>query len=237
MSIASLVVQELESKADLKQAAILSRFFKTGPGGYGEGDRFFGLKVPAQRLIAKKYLSDFTLEDADVLLRSVWHECRLIALLSMVELYRKTEDHAYHAQMIGFYEKHFSCINNWDLVDLSAPSLTGDWYAHNERSCLFDWIKSDRVWTRRIAILTSFAFIKQHDFETTLDLSELCLSDSHDLIHKAVGWMLREIGKRDGDCERKWLQTRYKRMPRTMLRYAIERFPKEEYYLWLEGKM
>lgn len=212
------------------------RFFKTGAGQYGEGDIFIGVTVPEQRRIAKQYAHDATLEDIQELLQSKEHEFRLVALMIMTYHYPKASDD-YKKELYDFYLSHIQWINNWDLVDSSAGYIVGMYLSHADISALERLAQSSSLWERRIAIIATFAFIKQGYAEPTFAIARLLLRDKHDLIHKAVGWMLREVGKRCGeDVERVFLDQHVTQMPRTMLRYAIERFPKETkaYYMQLK---
>ncbi len=210
-------------------------FFKTGKGDYGEGDVFAGLKVPTQRKLAREF-KDLILTDLKVLLNSSVHEERLIALFILVDRYGKGNEKE-KAEIFSFYMKNRKGINNWDLVDLSAPKIVGKHLLNKDRSLLYKFASSKNLWERRIAVLSTYEFIRQDDFETTLEVAEILLEDKHDLIHKAVGWMLREIGKRDLQTEEKFLKKHYKKMPRTMLRYAIEKFPESKRKKYLQGKI
>ena len=214
-----------------EKAKVLSRFFKTGKGQYGEGDMFLGISVPQQRKVGKKYLN-LSLVNLQELLNSKIHEYRLTALLILVAKYKKT-DFSGKEEIFDFYLNNTKNINNWDLVDLSAPKIVGGYLLDKKRSLLLELAKSNYLWERRIAILSTFEFIKHNDFEDTLSISKILLHDEHDLIHKAVGWMLREIGKRDQEAEERFLKKYFKEMPRTMLRYAIEKFTenKRQFYL------
>jgi 3-methyladenine DNA glycosylase AlkD len=244
------IKKDMLKLANPKQAANLQRFFKTGPGEYGEGDIFLGIKVPEQRKIAKKY-KDLSLEDLQELLNSKIHEHRLTSLFILVNKYKRSEN---KKEIFDFYIKNTKNINNWDLVDSSAPYIVGDYLLEKDKSLLYKLVKSDNIWERRIAVLGSGGFIKYKKFEDILKISELLLNDKHDLIHKAVGWMLREIGKRDQKVEEEFLKKRmkiskkkfsacqksqsdflayYKIMPRTMLRYAIEKFKEEKRKFYL----
>ncbi|HPX51721.1 MAG TPA: DNA alkylation repair protein [Candidatus Pacearchaeota archaeon] len=221
------IEKELQSKKDPIRAKILSRFFKTGKGQYGEGDIFLGIVVPIQRAIAKKY-KDVSLKEIQKLLDSKIHEYRLTGLLVLVEKYKEDKELVYN-----FYIKNFRNINNWDLVDLTAPKIMGDFLKDKKKDILYSLAISDDLWERRISIIVTFAFIKDNDFKDALKISKILLNDKHDLIHKAVGWMLREVGKRNKDFEKEFLDKYYRIMPRTMLRYSIEKFdPKEkEFYM------
>ncbi|MFA5997031.1 MAG: DNA alkylation repair protein [Candidatus Paceibacterota bacterium] len=219
-----LALKKLGSK---KKAKASAWFFKTGKGQYGHGDVFIGVTVPEQRNIAKKYF-DIPFLEVTKLLESKYHECRLTALLILVHQYKigneKTRD-----KIAKFYLKHTKYINNWDLVDLSAIYILGDYLFDKDRAVLYKLVKSKNIWERRIAIITTHGFIRKREYADTLKLAEILLSDTHDLIHKATGWMLREVGKRvSRPALILFLNTHIERMPRTTLRYAIEHFPELE---------
>jgi len=210
-------------------------FFKTREGEYGEGDVFAGLKVPTQRKLAREF-RDLPLTDLKILLNSSIHEERLISLFILVDNYERGDDKE-RGKIFSFYLKNRKGINNWDLVDLSAPKIIGKHLLSKDKSLLFKFALSKNLWEQRIAVLSTFEFIKNNDFVVALQISEILLHDNHDLIHKAVGWMLREIGKRDLQAEEKFLKLNYKKMPRTMLRYAIEKFPETKRKKYLQGKI
>jgi 3-methyladenine DNA glycosylase AlkD len=220
------IIRDLAQLKDPGRAKNLSWFFKTGKGQYGEGDIFLGIPVPEQRKIAKKYIS-LSLNDLQELLSSKIHEHRFTALLILVSKYRKAEE-SLKEKIFYFILKNTENINNWDLVDLSAPRIIGDYLLNRERSILYKLAKSASLWERRVSILSTFKFIDKDDFKDALKISELLLHDEHDLIHKAVGWALREIGKRDQNLEERFLNKHYLYMPRTMLRYAIEKFDEKK---------
>ena len=220
---AAAIVRDLKGHADPEDAAFLQRFFKTGPGEYGEGDVFLGIRVPQTRRLAKAY-RDTSPTQLGKLLESRYHEARLLALLIMVDRFRRG-DRAERREMYDLYRSHLGSVNNWDLVDSSAEHIVGGYLVDRSRKPLFVLARSPNVWRRRVAIMATFHFIRQHDFTDTLALADALLTDDHDLIHKAVGWMLREVGNRDRGTEVAFLDAHYERMPRTMLRYAIERFP------------
>ncbi len=224
---------DLQKAANPAKAKILQGFFKTGKGEYGEGDIFLGIVVPESRKIARKY-PVLSLADITLLLKSKIHEERLIALLLLVEKFDKAEGKE-QDELIEYYLSSTRFINNWDLVDLSAPQLLGAYLlAHPEKKPVLKKLASSRLlWEKRIAIVATQAFIRKNQFQDTLQIAELLLEDTHDLIHKAVGWMLREVGKRDQAVEEIFLEKYYQKMPRTMLRYAIERFDEEKkrYYM------
>jgi 3-methyladenine DNA glycosylase AlkD len=222
------VRKELKSMADLDKAAILQRFFKTGPGQYSEGDIFIGVMVPQSRHVAKKF-SQLPLGEVRTLLYSHIHEERLVALLILAWRYNSASNSREKEEIAKFYLYHIKQVNNWDLVDLSAPNILG---AHlvdsRDRRLLYRLAGSENVWERRIAIVATHHFIRNGDFSDTLNIAEMLLQDRHDLIHKAVGWMLREVGKRDAAAEEAFLEMHCSVMPRTMLRYAIERLPENK---------
>jgi len=230
---ASKLRAELRSLANPDIAQHSQCFFKTGPGGYAEGDRFIGVRVPVLRGLAKRYA---LLEDPVLLslLHSPIHEERLFALLSMVDRFRDA-NHARRAQICNLYMDNLDYVNNWDLVDCSAPHIVGPWFRERSKRRLYKLVREGNLWRRRVAVLAGFDWIKQHDFEHTLVMAELLLDDHEDLIHKAVGWMLREIGKRDLVLEEQFLLRHYAEMPRTMLRYAIEKFPENRRQAYLQG--
>ncbi|RKZ43042.1 MAG: DNA alkylation repair protein, partial [Gammaproteobacteria bacterium] len=208
--------QELQQLANPKQKEILQRFFKTGVGEYGEGDVFIGVRVPEQRKVAKQFM-DLSLEDTKELINSKIHEHRLTALLILVQKFEKA-DEKLQKRIIDLYIKNTQYINNWDLVDLSAPKLLGEYLVDKDRRILYKLARSKSLWEKRIAILSTYAFIRNKNFDDALKLSEILLYEKHDLMHKAVGWMLREIGNRDLAAEERFLKKYYKQMPRTMLR-------------------
>jgi 3-methyladenine DNA glycosylase AlkD len=231
----ALVKKDILELSDPEKAKILSRFFKTGKGEYGEGDIFLGIKVPELRKIAKKY-GDLRLKETGRLLSSVIHEERLAALLILIGKFRKAGA-AGRKEIVDLYLDSTGYVNNWDLVDISAPHILGEYLLHKDRSVLDKLAVSDSLWERRIAVITTFAFIRRNDFGDTLRIAGRLLSDRHDLIHKAVGWMLREVGKRDLKAEEDFLGAHFGKMPRTMLRYAIERFGEEKRRAYLSGKL
>lgn len=235
MHVTDLIKQSLFSCADPEKAQVLQRFFQTFPGGYGEGDRFLGVKVPDQRTVSKKYYREATLSDLGELLESDIHEQRLTALFILVLKFEKADAETEKELIVDFYLKRLDRVNSWDLVDSSAPKILGPWLYHKDRSMLYDLARTNHLWRQRIAIMATFYFLKQNDFEDTLRIAEILLAHRHDLIHKAVGWMLREIGNRDRKKEEAFLKKHYKKMPRTMLRYAIEKFEPEVRARYLNG--
>lgn len=223
---AARIRQELETYIDLVKREVLTRFFKTGKGQYGEGDKFLGVTVPNARSVAKMH-KDEPFGVLAALLQSPWHECRLCALLVLVERFKKSDEKERKA-IYDFYLSQTSRINNWDLVDLSAPGIVGEYLKDKSREDLYRLAESSLLWEQRIAVMATYTLIKNHDFIDILALSERLLRHEHDLMRKAVGWMLREMGKRDKDLLVQFLEKHCKTMPRTMLRYAIEKFPDEE---------
>ncbi len=216
--------QDLRKVSEPDRIPALQNFFKTGPGQYGEGDIFIGVRVPNTRKVATKW-KDAPLEVVDKLLDSEIHEERLLACLILVQKYQKSEN---KEEIYNFYWKNAKRVNNWDLVDLTAHKIVGDYMLETgDTSKLYELVQSENLWERRISVISTFAFIMGGKFDDSLKLAELLLKDEHDLIHKAVGWMLREVGKRNLKVEEKFLDKHYRNMPRTMLRYAIERFSDE----------
>jgi 3-methyladenine DNA glycosylase AlkD len=225
----------LLSLANPKIAEHSQHFFKTGEGEYGFGDKFLGIRVPVLRQTVKNFNAS-PLNVVIKLLNSKYHEIRLFALFLLVFQFSKADADG-QEKIYRLYLKNTRHINNWDLVDSSAHQIVGGFLIDKDKSILHDLAKSDSLWERRIAIISTYLFIKKNNFRETLQISKLLLNDSEDLIHKAVGWMLREVGNRDKPKEIAFLKTHYKKMPRTMLRYAIEKFSKEERQKYLRGKV
>ena len=224
------------SHADPSQVEGLSRFFKTGPGQYGEGDRFLGIKVLVTRDVVKAYWKETSFEDLEECVTSEYHEVRLAALLTLVELFSHAKkDPALQRRCIDFYLSHTERINNWDLVDLSCYPLLGAWLLDKDRSLLYDLARNGKtLWEQRIGIVSTMTFIRHGQLDDTFAIADILLHHPHDLIHKAVGWLLREAGKRDKAALEAFLQPRYPSMPRTMLRYAVEKFPEPERQIYLK---
>ena len=227
------VCRDLRAEADADDAVNLQRFFKTGPGQYGEGDWFLGVRVPALRRLARAH-RELPLPDTLEMLASKWHEERLLAIVLLVDRYRRA-DAAGKQAVYDAYLANTRYVNNWDLVDASAPYIVGAHLDPNDTSLLDRLAGSANVWERRIAILATFHGIKQREFALALRMAERLVGDEHDLIHKAVGWMLREIGNRDRATEEAFLREHCRTMPRTMLRYAIEKFPEPLRRRYLDG--
>jgi 3-methyladenine DNA glycosylase AlkD len=231
--LTNAIQEELASLGDPRHAAILQRFFKTGPGEYGAGDRFRGIRVPVLRKMARRYRG-LSLTEAGRLLQSAFHEDRFLALLILIDRYYRGGD-ALRDEIHRFYLEHRSFVNNWDLVDASAPHLLGHYLGDRAKDPLNRMAASKVVWERRMAILATFHYIKEGDIDETLRIARLLVGDPDDLIHKAVGWMLREAGKRRLAETEAFLQAHYRQMPRTMLRYAIEKFPEARRQAYLKG--
>jgi 3-methyladenine DNA glycosylase AlkD len=231
--IAKEVTNALKTLATEERRKVNEWFFKTGKGEYGYGDIFLGVTMPDIRRIAKKFSQEISLQELTELIRNPIHEVRLCALIILVNKYKKENSD----KIYQYYMDHLTAINNWDLVDSSAPYIVGDYlYKHPEKSkILIDFSHSENLWVRRISIVSTFTFIKNNEFNTTLEIAKLLLNDNHDLIHKALGWMLREIYKRDERIIKRFLRQNYAQIPRTTLRYAIERMDKEERLLYLKG--
>lgn len=239
MNLYLKIKKEIDSFYDKERSKHSQRFFKTGKGEYGEGDIFLGLSVPLQRSIAKKYFKDIDLDNLsslDILIKSKVHEHRQVALFLLVYNFEKASNLG-QKKIYDYYVKNIEFVNNWDLVDSSAPNIIGGYLYQNpsKRKIIYNWAKSEKLFVRRISIISTFYFIKKKYFLDTLKLLELLLKDKEDLIHKAVGWMLREIGNRDLKEETNFLDKHYKEMPRTMLRYAIEKFQEKERLRYLKG--
>ena len=250
------LLQEMIAHADESQVGGLSRFFKTGPGQYGEGDKFLGIKVPVTREVVKQCWRETTMPDLEECIASEYHEVRLAALLTLVEIFAHakrfpvkpgmTEDKTGTSSCparpgisqqacIDFYLSHTDRINNWDLVDLSCYPLLGVWLLDKDRGILYDLARNGKtLWEQRIGMVSTMTFIRHGQLQDTFDIADILLHHPHDLIHKAVGWLLREAGKRDKEALVKYLEPRYQTMPRTMLRYAIEKFPEAERQHYLQ---
>ena len=225
--------KELSDLADFEKANLLQGFFKTGEGQYGEGDIFLGIIVPNTRKVAKKYVG-LELSEIKKILYSKIHEERLCALLILVEKFTKA-DESNKKLLYEFYIKNAKQVNNWDLVDLSAPKIVGAYLLSKDKKILYRLASSKNLWEKRISIISTMTFIRNNQYKDTLKLAGILMKDKHDLIHKAVGWMLREVGKKSLKDEEVFLKKHYKKMPRTMLRYAIEIFPEEKRMKYLKG--
>ena len=235
--IPAQVKKELQALADKERAKQLRGFFKTRKGEYAEGDKFLGVIVPKQRAIAQKYYKNITLGGITLLLKSVYHEIRMTALLMLVNKMEKTKDTKKREAIVGCFLKNIDAVNNWDLVDLSAPNILGRHLFDKDKTMLYEFAASDDLWKQRIAILSTFYFIKHNHFDDTLAICEMLIMDNtHDLIQKSIGWMLREISKRDKSKALQFLDKYAPTMPRISLRYALEHFTEEEkdHYMQME---
>lgn len=224
---------EILSRQDPEQAVNLSRFFKTGKGQYGEGDKFLGIKVPVTRDVVKQCWQDTSFDDLEACICSEYHEIRLAALLALVQIFKHAKkDKVLQQCCVDFYLSHTEFINNWDLVDLSCYELLGVWLLDKDRTLLYDLARDGKtIWEQRIGMVSTMQFLRHGELDDTYAIAEIFLNKPqrlHDLLQKAVGWLLREVGKRDEQRLKDWLSTRYTTMPRTMLRYAIEKFSEEE---------
>lgn len=224
--LSNTILAELQGVASAEKRAVMMRFFKTAPGEYGEGDEFLGIPVPLVRSIAKGFSSKADMETIGRLIISPWHEVRLCALLLLIERLKKRPEE--HDNIYQFYLKNSCFVNNWDLVDLSAPQIVGQYLLGRPRQMLYDLAADALLWNRRIAVVSTLTFIRHRDFTDTLKLVELLMSDKESLMHKAMGWMLREIGKRDERTLTSFLDKRAAYLPRTALRYSLERLSDEQ---------
>jgi 3-methyladenine DNA glycosylase AlkD len=231
------IIESLRDKAIPEKAAFFPRFFKTGPGEYGEGDLFLGVKVPDQRVIARQFFPEITLDDLSELIQNSYHEVRLTALIALVYRYQKAKEEYDQQELVNFYLHHLEWVNNWDFVDTSSHAILGHFYLNREKDLFYDLAGSHDLWRQRVAMISSFYWIKKGEFVDALALAEILKNHPHDLIHKAVGWMLREIGNRDFGAEMDFLKKYYQTMPRTALRYAIEKFPEELRQDFLKGRV
>jgi len=232
-----LLKSELDRHVDFKKAEKLPKFFKAEPGGYGEGDQFLGVSVPDQRKIAKMFYKDITKKELVTLLHDPIHEVRLTAVFMLVLKFEKAKTEKEKERWLNVYLNKLEGINNWDLVDSSAHQILGRWLEDKPRDILDQLAKSNSLWKQRIAMVATYHFIRKEEFEETMKVSKALLDHQHDLIHKAVGWMLKEVGKRNIEAEEKFLKSHYQKMPRTALRYAIEKFPEEKRKAYLDGKI
>lgn len=231
MITADSVQNELKKHSNKGKEQVFIRFFKTGKGEYGEGDKFWGITVPNIRSIGKKYYKDISLDEIKKLINSEIHEVRLTGYIILTYKYEKGDKE----EIYNFYINNLKGCNNWDIVDLSCSNILGNYLANSneKRDILYIFAKSNNLWKQRISIVSTYSFIRNNEFKDTLKISKILLTNKHDLIHKAVGWMLREVGKRDIDLLREFLNKNVKDMPRTTLRYALERMDKKERDIYL----
>ncbi len=233
MSSAAVIRKTLRDLGDPEIAEHSAGFFKTGPGEYGEGDKFIGVRIPKIRELVKQH-RELPERTTLSLLRSPIHEERMFAVLVLVARFARADEQG-RDQIASLYLEHREFVNNWDLVDSSCHKILGPWLQDRDRRLLYELVESESLWDRRIAMMTTYHFIRRDDFADALKLARLLLDDEHDLIHKVVGWMLREIGNRDLGAEEVFLQEHYRSMPRTMLRYAIEKLPEARRRAYLQG--
>jgi 3-methyladenine DNA glycosylase AlkD len=231
------IIEALKEKAIPEKASFLPKFFKTGPGEYGEGDLFLGVTVPDQRQIAKQFFKELRLEEFTLLIQHPFHEVRLTGLLALVYRYEKTNSESEQKELVNFYLSQLDFVNNWDLVDSSCHQILGHFYWKKEKTLFYELADSGHLWQQRVAMISSFFWIKKREYQDALALAEKLKNHPHDLMHKAVGWMLREIGKRDLETEMEFLKNHYQTMPRTALRYAIEKFPEDLRRNFLKGRV
>lgn len=233
-----LLLREMLSLRNEEEARGLMRFFKTGKGQYGEGDQFLGIRVPATREMVKRLWRDTTMQDLEQCIQSPWHEVRLATLLVLIQQFKRNKKRPdRQRECIDFYLLHTERINNWDLVDLSCYELLGTWLLDKDRTILYDLARNGKtIWEQRIGIVSTMQFLRHHQLDDTYAIADILLHHTHDLIHKAVGWLLREAGKRDEKRLIDWLNERHSTMPRTMLRYAIERLPEDIRQEYLKRK-
>jgi 3-methyladenine DNA glycosylase AlkD len=228
------IEDELNGYTDANKIPNYKRFFKTGYGEYGYGDEFLGIKVPDIRKVVKKYYFDISFDEIKYFLYSKYHEYRMLGVLVLTYQY-KSKKITNKDAIYDFYIQHISQVNNWDLVDVTCPHVVGRHLLNKDRTILYNLANSNDLWEKRIAIVSTFAFINAHQFEDTLKIADILLNDTHDLIHKAVGWAIRNVGIKDKDAMKEFLNPRYKTMPRTMLRYAIEKMPEDIRQMYLKG--
>jgi 3-methyladenine DNA glycosylase AlkD len=237
----SLLTEEIRAaladKINPAKAAFLPKYFKAIPGGYGEGDSFMGISVPDQRSVAKEFYKEISLPELSELLKDPFHEIRMTALFMLVYKYEKLKEDSERKKFVDFYLAHLDSINNWDLVDSSCLKILGHYFFKREKSLFYEFADSGNLWKQRIAMLSSFFWINKGEYSDALALAEKLLNHPHDLMHKAVGWTLRVIGDKDFNVEYEFLRKHYQSMPRTALRYAIEKFPEEMRQNFLKGRI
>lgn len=237
MTALQQIKEAFKAHANREKASVLQRYFKTGTGEYAEGDIFLGIPVPEQRKLAKEFYHQLSLNEIETLLNSSFHEHRLIALFILVLQFNKTKDEAGKKEIIDLYLDNWESVNNWDLVDSSAPYLLGAYLFDKPKDLLYNLAESNQLWKQRMAIIATYYFIKKNSFADTLALAKILLHHPHDLIHKATGWMLREVGNRNPDVAQTFLAEHYHTMPRTMLRYAIEKYPAQLRQQFMKGEV
>ncbi len=237
MDSIAAIKAELDKRVNFEKAAFLPKFFKAYPGGYGEGDQFLGVSVPDQRKVARQFGKEIRKKELIKLLHDPIHEVRLCSVFILVSKYQRSKTPKDKEKWVRVYLDNLDGVNNWDLVDSSAHQILGDWLLDKPRDLLLEFANSNDLWKQRIAMIATYQFIRKEDFESTLKVAEILLHHEHDLIHKAVGWMLREVGNRNKEVEVSFLNQHYQTMPRTALRYAIEKFPEDERKAYLKGEI
>lgn len=231
------IIEALKDKAIPEKLEFFPKFFKAGPGEYAEGDLFIGVKVPEQRKVAKQFFREISMDELSELIQNPYHEVRLTGLIALVYRYEKSKSEGEQKELADFYLHHLDWVNNWDLVDTSCPRILGHFYLKKDKSLFYHLAGSHDLWRQRVAMISSLFWIKKGEFKDALAIAEMLKDHPHDLIHKAVGWMLREIGNEDRKEELKFLKKHYKSMPRTALRYAIEKFPEDLRQDFLKGRI
>jgi 3-methyladenine DNA glycosylase AlkD len=230
------IKKELNSYSNSDKIEDFKRFFKTKKGEYGYGDKFLGIKVPNNRKVIKKYYKEISFDDTQKFISSPFHEERLFGFLTLVYKYKtKTISNDEKEYIYSLFLNNIEHLNNWDLIDTTVPHVMGNYLLNQDKALLYDFAKSDNLWERRISIIATFEFIKNNSFQDTLDIADILINDKEDLIQKAVGWMLREVGKKDFEVLESFLNPRYKNMPRTMLRYSIEKFDENLRQSYIKG--
>lgn len=231
------ILESLQARINSTKAAFLPKYFKAVPGGYGEGDLFLGVSVPDQRAIAKLFFKEISLSELSELLKSRFHECRSTALYALVYRYQKSKNEEEQKTIVDFYLSHLDFVNNWVLVDSSAYQILGHFFSQRSKDIFYQLAGENDIWRQRVAMISSFYWIKKGDFQDAIQLANSLIHHPHDLMHKAVGWMIREIANRDFEVGFDFLKMHYNTMPRTSLRYAIEKFPEELRQDFLKGRV
>lgn len=231
------VIESLRDKSIPGKAAFFPKFFQAFPGGYGEGDQFLGVTVPDQRKIAKEFFREIQLDELSELIQNPYHEVRLTALIALVYRYEKTKSESGQHELVDFFLHHLDWVNNWDLVDTSSHPILGHYFFEREKSLFYHLAGSHDLWRQRVAMISSYYWIRNGNFSDALELAEILKNHPHDLMHKAVGWMLREVGNRDLEAEMEFLKKHYRTMSRTALRYAIEKFSEDLRQDFLKGRV
>ena len=231
------VIEDLKGYAEPNRIEKLAKYFQVAPGGYGNGDKFMGVRVPNQRAVSKKYFKIISLEDLSKLMSSEFHEQRLTGVFMLVLKFEKEKDEVRRKELVGFYLNHLEYMNNWDLVDSSAYKILGVYLRDKNAQILYDFAYSDDLWKQRISIVATYEFIRHKKYEHTFEIAKILIHHPQDIIHKGVGWMLKEVGKKDFGKAFEFLKSYYSEMPRTMLRFAIEKYPEDIRQNFLKGRI